>query len=118
MTDYTQQILDNPSGGTVSLDGQPLPAYGYFVGGRITSLIIDLGDPAQPGADIDNFVKEVESLPDTSYLGWWTDEESGALYVDATTWVPDVDKALRLGEERGEIAIFDISVRSSLYLED
>lgn len=115
--DITSQIIANPSGGTVSLHSDPLPSFGYFVGGRVSALIVDLLTDKTPVADIETFVRYVRESTGALYLGWWTDEETGKLYVDATTWVADVDKAIRLGEERGEIAIFDIECKTSLYLE-
>lgn len=114
--DITSQIIENPSGGTVSLTADPLPTYGYFVGGVVSALIVDESN-ATPVTEIDFFIRYVRESTGALYLGWWTDEETGKLYVDATTWVADVDKALRLGEERGEIAIFDIECKTSLYLE-
>lgn len=115
--DITSRIIESRSGGTVRLDGGELPSYGYFVGGIISPLIVG-DDNLLPVTEIDNFVDYVRTQTDAPYLGWWTDEETGKLYVDATSWEPDVDKATRLGEERGEIAIFDIESRTSLYLEN
>lgn len=115
--DITSQILASRSGGTVHLDGGELPTFGYFVGGIVSALVVG-DDTLRPVEEIDNFVQYVEQQLDTPYLGWWTDEETGKLYVDATSWVADVDKAVRLGEERGEIAIFDIECKTSIYLDE
>lgn len=116
--DITSRIVASRSGGTARLDGGELPNYGYFVGGIISPLIVG-EDTLLPVTEIDNFVDYVRSPHvEAEYLGWWTDTETGKLYVDATSWVADVDKAVRLGEERGEIAIFDIESRSSLYLDE
>jgi hypothetical protein len=117
MNAYTKLILDSLEGGTVPLSGD-LPTYGYLVGGVVSSLIFDPSDDLQPGADIDHFVDYVKGpTVAAEYLGWWTDEETGAVYVDASSWHPDVDKATRVGEERGEIAIFDLTTKNSIYLE-
>jgi hypothetical protein len=116
------QIVRNPEGGTVSLvPGVELPTSGYFVGGVVSPLIVDTLDSVSVQQavrildTIEEFVERVRALPLT-YLGWWTDEESGKLYVDGTTWHADRTGSLRIGRSRGEIAIFDVVRKTSIYL--
>jgi hypothetical protein len=49
------------------------------------------------------------------YLGTWVD--SGLVYIDAVTWCEDRNEAIRLGLERNELAIYDVSANGSLDLE-
>lgn len=113
----TQQIIENPKGGTVSLEGHELPVTGYFVGGIVSSLIID--EDALAADAQDNIGTFVDYLTDTvaaDYVGWWTDEDTGALYVDGTTWHETEFEAGKVGRERHEIAIYDIARERELRL--
>jgi hypothetical protein len=111
MTNIASQILDDPEGGTVSLAGDPLPTVGYFVGGVVTPLILDTPSqhPRWDREAMDGFIEYLNSpAVGALYLGWWTDEETGTLWVDGTTWHADYDEAERTTRERGEIAFWDI----------
>lgn len=110
----TDQIISSPEGGTVSLTGDALPTTGYYVGGKVSALVIDGYLVDQGRKLIDAFIELVNS-PDVGaeYLGWWTDEETGKLYVDATTHVRGYFKAEELCLERGEIAFYDIEIGRS-----
>lgn len=122
MNAYTRLILDNPEGGTVKLSGldASLPGHGYFVGGVVSALIID--NPSEPTTEdieaVDTFVSYLQgSDVRAEYLGWWTDEETGKLYVDGSTHFYSEHYARREGRNRGEIAIFDIVRKTSIYLD-
>lgn len=101
----TNQILAAREGGTVSLEGRDLPTTGYFVGGIVAALIV--GDEPER-AEIDTFIAYLTDRIGADYVGWWTDLETGQLYIDGTTWHADYDEAERLCRERGEIAFWDI----------
>jgi hypothetical protein len=108
----TQKILANPDGGTVKAadPGQTLPTTGYFVGGVVSSLIIDENAliPDQEEC-IETFVAYlIEYVADADYIGWWTDAETRDLYVDGTTWFADYNEAEQATRDRGEIAFWDI----------
>lgn len=106
---FTQQILDNPSGGTIHLGGDNLPVTGYFVGGIVSPLIIEPDEsPADQREALDTFIKYLINGAGPAYLGWWTDEETGKVWVDGTTWHETEFEAGRIGRKRREIAIFDI----------
>lgn len=108
---FTDQIIDNPEGGTVSLLGDPLPQDGYFVGGRVSALIIE-GDPRGYREEIDFFIEYLHTLG-AEYLGWWLDEDTGKLWVDCSDWFADYATAERVCRARGEIAFYDIERQCS-----
>lgn len=114
----TQQILAKPEGGTVSLTGDDLPVTGYFVGGLVSPLIIEPEDPpADQREALDTFIEYLNGpTVAVSYLGWWTDEETGKLWVDGTTWHETEFEAGRIGRRRREIAIYDIAKQRELRL--
>lgn len=108
---FTEQIMANPSGGTVSLTGDDLPVTGYFVGGVVSPLILEPSDsPAERRAMLDDFIDYLNGpTVGAAYLGWWTDEETGRVWVDGTSHHADHDVASKIGFRRHEIAIFDIA---------
>ena len=105
-----QQITRNPEGGTVAIVGTTLPKTGYFVGGIVASLIVDT-DPGwahDSRPEIEFFVNYLTERVGAGYVGWWTDEETGKVYIDGTTWHETYDEAERVTRERNEIAFWDI----------
>lgn len=122
MTNFTRQIVVSPEGGTASLVAAGLPTTGYFVGGIVTPLVIDSLDSVTVGQAVgilDRIDRFIEALHGKSidFLGWWTNEEDGKLYVDGTSWHADEQEARRIGKSRGEIAIFDVERKTSIYLD-
>lgn len=100
-----EQIMASPAGGTLSLTGDPLPTEGYYVGGLVSPLILD-GTDAQ--SDVSVFTEYLLDTLDVKFIGWWTDEETGHLWVDGVSHHATEHRASRLARERREIAIFDI----------
>lgn len=99
-----EQIIANPEGGTAHLVRSLLPTDGYFVGGAGTGLVF------AKGATPDRYMLIQLMLRATSeYVGWWTDPESGRLYVDGATWVGSRSEANRMCVERGELAFYSIA---------
>jgi hypothetical protein len=115
---FTSQIIQNPEGGTVALAWDEVPTAGYLVGGLVSPLVLDeQGTLADEREALDAFIEYINGpTVGAPFLGWWTDEETGKLYVDATTWHGTEFEAGRIGRERREIAIFDCQRRTSLYL--
>lgn len=107
---FTEQIIANPEGGTVSLTGDPLPTVGYFIGGVVAPLVLDeKGTLADEKEALDAFIAYLNGpTVGALYLGWWTDEETGKLYVDGTSWRSSYDQAEQLCRMRREIAFYDI----------
>lgn len=115
--DIIEQIISDPSGGTASLRGLELPSTGYFVGGLVSPLIVEDGSSVTSlRADLETFVSYLTDSTDAEYVGWWTDEETGRLWVDATSHHYSEYYAARYGRERREIAIFDIARERELRL--
>lgn len=104
-------IIDNPEGGTFRLSGEALPTTGYFVGGRVSALIIE-GDPRGYREEIEFFVEYLSTLG-ADYVGWWLDEDTGKIWVDCSDWFRDYETAERICRGRGEIAFYDIERQRS-----
>lgn len=108
ISSIVDRIIENPEGGTAHLQGAELPGTGYYVGGVVSSLILDQPTSRTDG-DIEAFVAYIALDGNIAeYVGWWVDDETGKLYVDATTWHADYDEAERVTRERNEIAFYDI----------
>lgn len=117
MNSIVEQIKNSPTGGTASLTSEKLPTTGYFVGGLAYPLIIEPDDsPADRREMLDEFVEYLIRHPQAHYVGWWTDEETGKLWVDGTTWHETEFEAGRVGRGRREIAIYDIARQRELRL--
>jgi hypothetical protein len=114
----TEHIIASPSGGTLSLEGNPLPVTGYFVGGLVSPLIVeDATSVTGLRADLNAFIEYLNGpTVAADYVGWWTDEETGRLWVDATTWHETEFEAGRVGRQRREIAVYDIERQRELRL--
>ena len=116
---FTDKIVEKPEGGTVSLTGDPLPLGGYFVGGVVAPLVLDEDDIHTPEgrAKVDEFIAYLNGpTVGAAFLGWWTDEETGKVWVDGTSHHSTEFVAGRIGRRRREIAIFDIERQRSLRL--
>lgn len=48
------------------------------------------------------------------FMGTWMNE--GVIYVDAVDWFETLEEAVRVGTERGELAIYDVAADGSLDL--
>ena len=110
----TDQIFAEPEGGTVKLGGGQLPDHGYFVGGIVRPLVIEQGDRLDDVRDnikffIENLAEDTGALRSVRYVGWWTDEETGKLWVDGTSWYSDYSEAEWVCRARGEIAFWSIA---------
>lgn len=91
-------------GGTVSMLGQELPTHGYFVGGVVEELIFERF------VDIDGpeVIRFVDTNP-SEFVGWWVDEETGKIHIDAVEWYERSERALYTARGRGEIAVWDVA---------
>lgn len=109
--------LADSKDGTLSVDGGEPAAAGYYVGGAAAPLVFEsLTDANRPSAlgDIIEFLKSAE----TPFVGWWTDSETGKVYVDATTWHGSLGLATQAALERGEIAFWDIAHEVEIRLSE
>ena len=68
-----------------------------------------LDGPVSPEQLRDFIGKNADLLEDpTNSIGTWHNQEDGKTYLDISVTVPSLDDALRLGREKGQIAIFDL----------
>lgn len=124
-------------GSTVSLETGKVPAKtdGYFVGSapdangnKIETVIIPESDFKFDGeggmrwwlAKLYSDHLTPQQVRDSQtihggYIGTWVD--AGLVYIDAVTWCETREEAVRLGLERGELAIYDVAANGSLDLE-
>lgn len=101
-----QAIQDNPEGGTFGRDGRDIPEHGFFVGGHGVPIVFSAGPDFTP--DLKRQVWDWVNKSNAPYVGWWTDQETGKLYLDGTDWIESEFTASQLGRLREEIAIWDI----------
>lgn len=124
-------------GSTVSLETGKVPGKtdGYFIGSApgwdgqaIQTVIIPESDFRLEGKGgmawtlAEMYVNHLTSQQVTDstpafggYVGTWVSD--GLVYVDAVTWTETREEAVRLGLERGEMAIYDVAANGSLDLE-
>ena len=103
-------LLAGSTGGTLHGNGYVKDVSGHFaVGGVVPSFTIKL--PAGVNEDNVHIVGQVlydfvysKHVPG-SHIGFWLDD--GILHVDIVNLLTDREEAIKLGKERGEIAIFD-----------
>ncbi|QMP84457.1 putative DNA endonuclease VII [Streptomyces phage Dagobah] len=115
-TARVRHCIDNaPAGGTVALDGVlSLPTHGYFVGGAGPLLVFQSEDMLRESWGIvESFVSSM-TVHGHRYIGWWTDPETEKVYLDCTTWHPDMYQADRHAMRRGEIAFYDVEGRTDI----
>lgn len=105
-------ILANRDGGTIALNGSELPTTGYFVGGITSALVYG---PQDGPEDVIEFVRYLDNLG-AEYVGWWTDQETGALWIDGSDHFAQQWFAEGIARDRGEIAIYDIANQAEIRL--
>ena len=89
--------------GTLSTSGEDLPERGYYVGGKVESLVF--GDVSE--VDRGELAWWVGNSP-ARYYGVWRDVEDGRIYFDAVTHMQHLETALNLAKARKELAVWDI----------
>lgn len=95
--------------GTVRTDA----ADAYAVGGVTESIIVDVADRQAFEAAVDRMRAFVGR---EHFIGTWVDD--GKVYVDAVTIVWGHADAVRLGTERGELAIFNLGTAETVDLRE
>lgn len=99
--------------GTVAHDHTELPEYGYYVGGRFPSFVVDSVEDIDRG-ELAWWVGSHEA----DYYGVWRDVKTGKVYFDGVDHVSGLGHALRLAASREEIAIWDIKNGQEIRLAD
>lgn len=117
MSEVARELLSlarHGDGGTVPVNGMPLPSSGYYVGGRIPSLVMDRSEldrrDVVPLQSVINFVSRAQ----TWYVGVWADGDK--IYFDAVEWYQEEHTAAAIGRVRREIAIWDVARSRELRL--
>ena len=101
--------IDNaPEGGTLSLLGHSVPTHGYLVGGAGPALVFrNEADLRDHWEIVEDYVTGVVHHGH-QYVGWWTDPETGKVYLDCSTWHAEAASADAHAVKRGEIAFYGI----------
>lgn len=107
-------VEDGKEGGTFSTQGHEVPESGYWVGGKIDSIVFQVGHPSGHLAYV---TQRLITDTNADWVGHWVDTESNLIYVDAVDWIPERGRAEALGRSRGEIAIWDIRHGQELRLD-
>ena len=94
--------LNGCVGFTVDTHNEPLPRNGYFVGGQSYTLV-----RAANMITPDEITRYVTSHPETRFFGMWV--EGSDVYVDCVDHVTDAETAHQMGQDREEIAIYNIA---------
>lgn len=90
--------------GTVSAYGEPLPESGYYVGGKVPSLVFN-GISRVDRGEVGWWIGTNPSR----FYGVWVDSDTGKIYFDAVDHMKTERYALMAGRKRGEIAVWDIA---------
>jgi hypothetical protein len=104
-------LAENDGGCTVDREGDRFgvdgKVPGYVVGGVTPSLVVPV--PKNEAGRIARVEQVAAWLDKNSHdaYGSWLDTETGLVHIDAVDVVTDLNAAIALGRERGEIAIWD-----------
>ena len=80
-----RSALLNESGATINMHGHEAPGRGYYVGGRIESLVFAPGEITFP--EVREFLSALDRAGIT-YVGFWVDSETGKIYFDGVDRFP------------------------------
>ena len=97
--------------------GKPLDIdYGYMISfmDLITINTSVIKDDDKIVAVVDEMLRNIAFVVD-DYLGGWMDGDK--LYIDMSTWIHDKDKAISMGVNLNQKAIYDIKNDESIYLD-
>lgn len=99
-------LVNNPAGFTIDFSGN-WPTSGYCVADAATQ---NSFGPA-------GTLRAARYAQDHGlYLGGWYDTKSGQYYLDATHVIQDLETALALAREHGQLAIFDLNTCEEIRL--
>jgi hypothetical protein len=104
--DIIARIMASPEGGTVSRTEREEPTYGFFVGGHGQPIVFSAGSEFTP--DLERQIIDWLRKCSAPFVGWWTDGETGKLYLDGSDWIEAQFTAAQVARLRKEIAFWDI----------
>lgn len=116
---YAARATFRNNGGTFNLDGQPVfHTKGYYVGGIVPTLTMSTGTSrsslAEKLAVLATKLCRDGYNDGSVYLGTWVDRD--IVYIDASEWYDDVNVALTIARQLGELAIWGYQVATSIEL--
>lgn len=99
-------------GCTVSLVSGDMATHtsGFYVGGVVPAIELPVGATLAQYVGASNRI--ANAMHGRGYVGTWTDGDT--VYVDGSEWYADAETALRVGRERGELAVWEIAGGTSL----
>lgn len=101
-------------GCTVSLVSGDVATHttGFYVGGVVKTVRLPLEPTLEEYADAVESVRA--AMGGKGYIGTWRNYYDTTTDVDGVEWYADADEALRVGRERGELAVWEIAGGTSL----
>lgn len=112
-------------GGATASRSNHVPTTGYVVGGLVPSLILsavatkdEIDNEGQVGMSSHQLTQMFldENLDKTGYVGGWLDSHSKQIYLDVVEFVDELAYAMKLADERDEIAIYDVANDKCLFV--
>jgi len=99
-------------GGTVDPQGRSADlTSGYSVGGAVESLVVQVPkhgfDVLKLLVQVEDWYREATKVRPLEFTGVWSD--AGFMFFDGVNIIQDRDEALRIGNERGQVAIWDFA---------
>lgn len=110
-------VTSGKNGETFDLNGDVMKERrGYWVGGGTPPITMKANSSYNEIKEkITQWLTYIGDA-EISYVGFWIDEENNRLFVDSCTLIYENNAAMELGRERGEIAIYDVARKESLYV--
>ena len=115
--DLIKDTRDNGGASYNIIYGKPLDKdYGYMVSfiDLVTINTSVIKDDDKIIAVVDEMLRNIAFVVD-DYLGGWMDGDK--LYIDMSTWIENKDKAISMGVNLNQKAIYDIKNDESIYLD-
>ena len=107
------EMLEALKGGGFTNWITPESKTGYLVAGACPAIVRESVHEVTK-TDIIDLIVRADDIADA--IGGWVDEEDGKAYLDGNTWIPDLETALKVARERGELAVWDIARGVSVYV--
>lgn len=88
-------------------------SHGYYVAGLQKAHMFDL-----KGSDTRNYQRALgaayAATQGLGLMGTWV--EQGVVYAEASEWIEDYESAILEAKLRGELAIWDVAAKTSIYI--
>jgi len=117
VVDLIKDTRENGGASYNIIYGKPLDIdYGYMISfiDLVTINTSVIKDDDKIIAVVDEMLRNIAFVVD-DYLGGWMDGDK--LYIDMSTWIENKDKAISMGVNLNQKAIYDIKNDESIYLD-